>query len=112
MPDTTCRPVRGCSAVLLRPPRVEVFSNCSVISRAGRVVARLRSCSGLFFLALGLGILTVASSPAAAKSSPQRFEYSLPRMGTLFRIEMYVASDAEASKAAEAGEQLSLALQH
>jgi thiamine biosynthesis lipoprotein len=102
MPDTTCRPFRGCSAVLLRPSRVEVFSNYSLISRVGRVAARLRSCPGLFFLVLGLGILTVSSSPAAAKASPQRFQYSLPRMGTIFRIEMYATSDAEASSAAEA----------
>ena len=32
----------------------------------------------------------------------QRFEYSLPRMGTMFRVEMYAASSAQASRAAEA----------
>ncbi|HXH50986.1 MAG TPA: FAD:protein FMN transferase [Terriglobia bacterium] len=66
------------------------------------MAAPLRSCSGLFFLALGLGILTASSRPAAAKPSSQRFEYSLPRMGTIFRIELYAASDAEASRVAEA----------
>ena len=32
----------------------------------------------------------------------RRFEYSLPRMGTVFRIEMYAVSSAQASEAAEA----------
>jgi thiamine biosynthesis lipoprotein len=37
-------------------------------------------------------------------AAPQirRFEYSLPRMGTVFRIEMYAVSSAQASEAAEA----------
>jgi thiamine biosynthesis lipoprotein len=38
----------------------------------------------------------------AANPLLKRFEYSLPRMGTMFHIEMYAASSAEASKAAEA----------
>jgi len=102
MPDTTRRPFRGCSRVQLHPSRVEVFSNCSVISRVGRVAARLRSWACLFFLALGLCILMVSSRPVAAKASAQHFQYSLPRMGTIFRIEMYAGSDVEASRAAEA----------
>lgn len=102
MKDTTFRPFRGCSAFLLRSSQVEVFSDYSFIFRVGHVATRLFSCAGLSFLALGLGILTVSSRPAAAKASPQRFEYSLPRMGTIFRIEMYAASDAKASSAAEA----------
>src|SRR5689334_2512756 len=32
----------------------------------------------------------------------KRYEYSLPRMGTLFRVEMYANSPSQASKAAEA----------
>ena len=79
-----------------------MFSNYSVIPRLGRVATRLRSSPCLFFLALGFGILTVSSKPVAAKESAQRFEYSLPRMGTIFRIEMYAASAAEASRAADA----------
>jgi FAD:protein FMN transferase len=100
VPETTRHPFRGRSEVPLQPSRVEVLSNHSVAPRAGRVAARLCAC--LFFLGLGLGIVTLASTPTAAKASPQRFEYSLPRMGTIFRIEMYAASDEEASKAAEA----------
>jgi len=102
MPDTTRRPFRGGSRVLLHPSRAEVFSNDAAISWVGRVAACLRSCSCLFFLGLGLGIFTASSRPVAAKVSAQRFEYSLPRMGTIFRIEMYAASDVDASKAAEA----------
>ncbi len=79
-----------------------MFSNYSVISRVSRVEVRLCSGACLFFLALGLGIVTTSSGLAAAKTPLQRFQYSLPRMGTIFRIEMYAASDAEASKAAEA----------
>ena len=37
-----------------------------------------------------------------ARPPLQRFEYSLPRMGTIFHIEMYAASSPQASKAAEA----------
>ena len=79
-----------------------MFSNYSVIPRLGRVATRLRSSTCLFFLALGFGILTVSAQRAAARESAQRFEYSLPRMGTIFRIEMYAPSSAEASRAAEA----------
>ena len=77
-------------------------SNYSVISRVGRAATHLSPCACLFFLGLGLGIVTSSTGSAAAKASPQRFVYSLPRMGTIFRIEMYATSDAEASKAAEA----------
>lgn len=55
-----------------------------------------------FLLFLGLGIVTASTGFAAAKARPQRFDFSLPRMGTIFRIEMYAASDMEASRAAEA----------
>ncbi len=79
-----------------------MFSNDSVIPRVGRAATRLCSGARLFFLALGLGVLAVAAQPAAAREASQRFEYSLPRMGTIFRIEMYAPSDAEASRAAEA----------
>ena len=102
MPDTPCRPFCECFAFLLRPSRVEVFSNDSVIFRVGRVGTHWRPSACLFFAVLGLGFVTFASGPTAAQASPQRFEYSLPRMGTIFRIEMYAASDAEASRAAEA----------
>jgi thiamine biosynthesis lipoprotein len=102
MPDATCRPFRGYSGVLLHPSRVEVFSDYSLIPRAGRAATQLCSGACLLFFALGLGIVTASATPVAPRTSLQRFEYSLPRMGTIFRIEMYAASDEEASRAAEA----------
>ena len=53
-------------------------------------------------LALGLSFLPAPSGVLAANPPLKRFEYSLPRMGTMFHIEMYSASSAQASKAAEA----------
>jgi len=53
-------------------------------------------------LALGLNLLGNPSGPLGAPPPLKRFEYSLPRMGTMFRIEMYTADEAQASKAAEA----------
>ena len=98
MPGATYRPFRGCSVVLLHPSRVEVFTNYSVISRVGRLAARLCSGACLFFLALGLGIVTFLSGTAVAKASTQRYQYSLPRMGTIFRIEMYAAPSRRSAK--------------
>jgi FAD:protein FMN transferase len=54
------------------------------------------------FLTLGLSLVLFPSGFLAAKPPLQRFEFSLPRMGTMFRIEMYSASSEQASKAAEA----------
>lgn len=53
-------------------------------------------------LALGVSFLPVPSGVLAASPLLKRFEYSLPRMGTMFRIEVYSADSAQASKAAEA----------
>jgi len=53
-------------------------------------------------LAVGLSLLSVPSGVLAVNQTLKRFEYSLPRMGTMFNIEMYSASSAQASKAAEA----------
>lgn len=55
------------------------------------------------FVCLGLA-LSMFCGPSAMLARPplQRFEYSLPRMGTIFHIEMYAASSPQASKAAEA----------
>ena len=38
----------------------------------------------------------------AANPAPTRHDYSLPRMGTMFRVEIYSADDAQASAAADA----------
>jgi thiamine biosynthesis lipoprotein len=52
--------------------------------------------------ALGLTFLLLVVSFSARGAQLTRYEYSLPRMGTIFHIELYAADDATASKAAEA----------
>jgi len=71
------------------------------------------------FFSRGLRPLLLTVRPAGAEVSPvalllfacslsgggaqlKPYDYSLPRMGTVFRIEFYAADDATASKAAEA----------
>ncbi len=54
------------------------------------------------WIVLVSGLLAVQSGVSASNAPFQRFEYALPRMGTIFRIEMYSASGSQASKAAEA----------
>src|SRR5208283_5326728 len=51
---------------------------------------------------MGLSFLPAPSGVLASNPLLKRFEYSLPRMGTMFRIEMYSADSVQASKAAEA----------
>jgi len=53
-------------------------------------------------LALRISFLPVPSGAMAANAPLKRFEYSLPRMGTMFHIDLYSASSAQASKAGEA----------
>jgi thiamine biosynthesis lipoprotein len=65
------------------------------------IVCLARSIT-LACLALGLSFLPAPTGVLAANPLLKRFEYSLPRMGTMFRIELYSASSAQASKAAEA----------
>jgi len=60
--------------------------------------AMLRSLS----FGLGLSFLFLSCSLSAREPLLKRYEYSLPRMGTIFQIELYAADDATASKAAEA----------
>lgn len=53
---------------------------------------------------LSLGLIFLLPGPpdlVAANPPLKRHEYSLPRMGTMFRIEIYSGDAAEASKAAE-----------
>ena len=52
--------------------------------------------------ALGFTFLLLVCSLSAHGAQLKRHEYSLPRMGTIFRIELYAPDDAAASKAAEA----------
>ena len=56
----------------------------------------------LVCLALGLSFLAAPLGLQSANPLLKRYEYSLPRMGTIFRIRMYSADSAQASKAAEA----------
>ena len=53
---------------------------------------------------LATGFLFPGSPSGVLGADPplKRFEYSLPRMGTMFRIEVYAADAEQASKAAEA----------
>ena len=53
-------------------------------------------------LALGLSLMLLPCDLSARDQLPKRYEFSLPRMGTIFRIELYSADDATASKAADA----------
>jgi len=72
--------------------------NCSLRRPIGLITRR----TTLACLALGLSFISVPSGLPAANPLLTRFEYSLPRMGTMFRIELYSASSVQASKAAEA----------
>ena len=56
----------------------------------------------LLNLALGLSLIFLPGDLSARAPQLKRYEFSLPRMGTMFRIELYSADDATASKAAEA----------
>jgi len=72
--------------------------NCFLPRPTGSIARR----AALACLALVLGFLSIHSGLWAGSAPLKRFEYSLPRMGTMFRIEMYSADNAQASKAAEA----------
>jgi thiamine biosynthesis lipoprotein len=49
-----------------------------------------------------MSFLPITSRVKAANPLLKRFEYSLPRMGTMFHVEMYATDSAQGSKAAEA----------
>jgi thiamine biosynthesis lipoprotein len=53
-------------------------------------------------LAIGLILILLPCDLFARGPQLKRYEYSLPRMGTIFRIELYSADDRAAAKAAEA----------
>ena len=53
-------------------------------------------------LVLGLTLILLPGRFSARGPLLKRYEFSLPRMGTIFRIELYSPDDAMASKAAEA----------
>jgi thiamine biosynthesis lipoprotein len=56
----------------------------------------------LLNLALGLSLLLLPYALSARAPLLKRYEFSLPRMGTMFRIELYSADAATASEAADA----------
>ena len=56
----------------------------------------------LMSLALGLSLMLLPYDISARGPLPKRYEFSLPRMGTIFRIELYSTDAAMAAKAAEA----------
>jgi len=74
---------------------------------SARIFLHLRHCLvlrrpiTLAFLVLGLGF-SVPSHSLAAGPPLKRFEYALPRMGTMFRITLYSAESVQASQAADA----------
>ena len=70
------------------------------LSRPIGCIARRTTLACL--LVLGLDLLGIPASLLGANPPLKKYEYSLPRMGTIFRIEMYSAQETQASKAAEA----------
>ena len=71
----------------------------SRVAPSGQLVLRR---AGLLVLALRLALILLPCPLSARGPLLKRYEFSLPRMGTIFRIELYSADDATASKAAEA----------
>ena len=53
-------------------------------------------------LALGVSLILLPCDMSARDPQLKRYEFSLPRMGTIFRIELYSSDDTTAAKAAEA----------
>jgi FAD:protein FMN transferase len=73
-----------------------------VKSRAFPCPARRVPRQRLVSLSLLLGLLCTAPDVLAREGASQRFEFALPRMGTLFRIELYAGSKVDATRAAAA----------
>jgi len=88
----TVRPfgATGCGAVFSRS------------NQAMRVTSYPSRRTMLLSLALGLTLVLLPGDLSARAPQLKRYEFSLPRMGTIFRIELYSSDDATAAKAAEA----------
>jgi thiamine biosynthesis lipoprotein len=56
----------------------------------------------LLILAAGPSLILLSSDPSARRPMLKLYDFSLPRMGTIFRIELYSPDDASAAKAADA----------
>ncbi len=66
------------------------------------MTTRLRLRAVTLRLILAIALIAAPSGWSRATPRLERFEYSLPRMGTIFRIEMYAPSKQQASLAAGA----------
>jgi len=69
-------------------------------SRAFHCPARRVPPRRIVSLALLLGLLCTTADFLAQETAPQRYTFALPRMGTLFQIELYAGSKVEATRAA------------
>ena len=78
------------------------WPNGSIDRSLKRVTTHSPNYTILVSLALGLSIMLLPCCLSARDQRLQRYEFSLPRMGTTFRIELYAPDDATASKAADA----------
>jgi len=67
-----------------------------------RVITHSSHYTTLISLALGFSLILIPCELSARGPQLKRYEFSLPRMGTIFRIELYSPDDATAAKAAEA----------
>ena len=79
-------------------------TSCETASRPAPS-GELASCRAMLRspgFGLSLTLLLLLCSFSARGAQLKRYEYSLPRMGTIFHIELYASDDAIASKAAEA----------
>jgi thiamine biosynthesis lipoprotein len=66
------------------------------------MTAFLPNYTMLVILAVGPSLILLPSDLSAPGPQLKRYEFSLPRMGTIFRIELYSPDDASAAKAADA----------
>jgi thiamine biosynthesis lipoprotein len=76
--------------------------NHSITQSLNRVTTHSSNHAMLMNLALGLSLILLPCDLSARDQLLKRYEFSLPRMGTSFRIELYSPDDATASKAADA----------
>jgi len=79
-------------------------TSCETASRAAPLREPPSRRETLQSMGFGLGLtpLLLLCSFSVRGAQLKRYEYSLPRMGTIFHIELYAGDDATASKAAEA----------
>jgi thiamine biosynthesis lipoprotein len=76
--------------------------NHSITQSPNRVITDSANYTTLLTLASGLTLILIPHALSARDPLLKRYEFSLPRMGTMFRIELYSTDDATASKAADA----------